>query len=191
MQGNAHDAARMLWTCRQSGTVIEGLPAELRPRDTAMAHAIQAALPDVAGQRVVGWKIAATSAAGQAHIQVDGPLAGRILESFVNPVVTSLTLAGDSTRAAGAWEFRPPSSMPDRGLGIRLGRHDVSGFQMCALALSLFDRPLTVHTGHVDGPDLTGSHPAGLEHPGAGVGCPLLKSHSCCRPDCALHCHPV
>jgi 2-keto-4-pentenoate hydratase len=98
MQGNAHDAARMLWSCRQSGTAIEALPAELRPRDTAMAHAIQAALPDVAGHPVVGWKIAATSAAGQAHIQVDGPLPGRILEAFVQPVGATLSLAGNRMR---------------------------------------------------------------------------------------------
>lgn len=59
------------------------MPPALRPQDAREAHTIQAALPSVAGQAVVGWKIAATSAAGQAHIQVDGPLAGRILESFV------------------------------------------------------------------------------------------------------------
>ena len=76
MHHDTHDAARLLWTCRQSGTVIDALPAALRPHDTVTAHAIQAALPDVADRPVVGWKIAATSAAGQAHIQVTGPWRG-------------------------------------------------------------------------------------------------------------------
>lgn len=115
MQANAHDAARILWTCRQSGTVIAALPAELRPRDTSMAHAIQAALAEVAGQPVVGWKIAATSAAGQAHIQVDGPLPGRILESFVQPVGASLSLAGNRMRVVEPeFAFRMDAPLPPR-----------------------------------------------------------------------------
>ena len=83
MHRSAQEAAGLLWTCRRSGTVIDALPDALRPHDAAAGHAIQAALPAVAGRAVIGWKIAATSAAGQAHVQVDGPLAGRILESFV------------------------------------------------------------------------------------------------------------
>ena len=67
MHHNAHEAALLLWTCRQSGTVIDALPDALRPCDTITGHAIQAALPNVADSPVVGWKIAATSAAGQAH----------------------------------------------------------------------------------------------------------------------------
>lgn len=98
MNRNAHDAARLLWTCRESGTVIDALPAALRPLDILTAHAIQAALPDVADRPVVGWKIAATSAAGQAHIQVDGPLPGRILDCFVKPIGTTLSLAGNRMR---------------------------------------------------------------------------------------------
>jgi 2-keto-4-pentenoate hydratase len=41
MHLNAHDAARLLWTCRQSGTVINALPAALRPHDALAGHAIQ------------------------------------------------------------------------------------------------------------------------------------------------------
>src|ERR1044071_6378261 len=62
MHRHAHEAALLLWTCRQSGTVIDALPDSLRPRDPLTGHAIQAALPDVANRPVVGWKIAATSA---------------------------------------------------------------------------------------------------------------------------------
>ena len=98
MQRPAQEAARLLWSCRASGTVIEGLPEALRPCDAAACHSVQAALPGVTGQRVVVWKIAATSAAGQAHIQVDEPLSGRILEDFVRPMGATLTLVGNRVR---------------------------------------------------------------------------------------------
>lgn len=115
MSPSAQDAARLLWTCRQSGTVIDALPATLRPQDTAAAQAIQAALPAVADRPVVGWKIAATSAAGQAHIQVDGPLAGRILDSFVHPIGATLSLAGNRMRVVEPeFAFRLGAHLPPR-----------------------------------------------------------------------------
>ena len=52
----------------------------------------------MAASPVVGWKIAATSAAGQAHIQVDGPLPGRILRCFVRPLGAAVSLAGNRMR---------------------------------------------------------------------------------------------
>ena len=115
MQHPAQEAARLLWNCRVSGTVIEALPEALRPRDAVAGHAVQAALPGVAGQRVVGWKIAATSAAGQAHIQVDGPLPGRILEDFVHPMGATLTLAGNRMRVVEPeFAFRLGADLPPR-----------------------------------------------------------------------------
>ena len=115
MHHDTHDAARLLWTCRRSGTVIDALPAALRPQDTITAHAIQAALPDVAERPVVGWKIAATSAAGQAHIQVDGPLAGRILDDFVHPIGSTLSLAGNRMRVVEPeFAFRMGAPLPPR-----------------------------------------------------------------------------
>lgn len=115
MQHPAQEAARMLWNCRVSGTAIEALPEALRPRDAAAGHAVQAALPAVAGQRVVGWKIAATSAAGQAHIQVDGPLPGRILEDFIHPMGATLTLAGNRMRVVEPeFAFRLGADLPPR-----------------------------------------------------------------------------
>ncbi|MBX3605977.1 MAG: hydratase [Piscinibacter sp.] len=115
MHQRPHDAARLLWACRESGTVIEALPAELRPHDSAAGHVIQAALPEVAARPVVGWKLAATSAAGQAHIQVDGPLAGRILDSFVHPVGATLPLAGNRMRVVEPeFAFRLGADLPAR-----------------------------------------------------------------------------
>jgi len=115
MHSSTHEAAGLLWTCRQSGKVIDALPSALRPRDTSAGHAIQAALPVVAGRPVIGWKIGATSAAGQAHIQVDGPLAGRILEGFVEPVGATLSLAGNRMRVVEPeFAFRMGADLPPR-----------------------------------------------------------------------------
>ena len=51
---------------------------------------MQAALAGLAGATPVGWKIAATSEAGQKHIGVDGPLAGRLWESKLHEGGTKL-----------------------------------------------------------------------------------------------------
>ena len=106
----AHEAAELLWRHRCTGTVLDELPPTLRPRSHAEGHAIQAELPGVAGQRVVGWKIAATSLAGQAHINVGGPLAGRILSGGVVDADVAVSLVGNRMRVVEP-EF-----------GFRLGR---------------------------------------------------------------------
>ncbi|MFM7024838.1 MAG: 2-keto-4-pentenoate hydratase [Limnohabitans sp.] len=72
-------AARELWHHWQTGSSLEHLPETCRPHTRAEGYAAQACLPQVSGRSVRGWKIAATSAAGQNHINVSGPLAGRIL----------------------------------------------------------------------------------------------------------------
>ncbi len=91
-------AAELLWYHRNAGTTLDTLPPTLRPADLVAGHAIQAEWPAVSGQAVAGWKIAATSAAGQAHINVSGPLPGRILASFVYPPGEAVPLAGNRMR---------------------------------------------------------------------------------------------
>src|SRR5688572_17600905 len=51
----------------------------MRPRTREEGYAVQARLEERSAAPLFGWKIAATSAAGQAHINVTGPLAGRLL----------------------------------------------------------------------------------------------------------------
>ena len=94
------DAAALLWQHRRAGTKLAALPAALRPVDDVAGHAIQACLPAVAGDSVAGWKIAATSAVGQAHIGVSGPLAGRILARCVHGDGAAFSLAGNGMRVA-------------------------------------------------------------------------------------------
>jgi 2-keto-4-pentenoate hydratase len=72
-------AAALLWDAWQSQDTLEALPAELRPATVDEGWAIQRALDAHAGA-AVGWKIAATSAGGQAAIGADGPLVGRLYD---------------------------------------------------------------------------------------------------------------
>jgi 2-keto-4-pentenoate hydratase len=74
------EAAAVLWDAWRDGRVIGTLPAPLRPASRQEGYAIQALQEERSARPRVGWKIAATSAAGQKHINVDGPIAGRLLD---------------------------------------------------------------------------------------------------------------
>lgn len=76
-------AAGILWDHWQNGTRLARLPADVRPATRADGYAIQACLEGRSASPLYGWKIAATSEAGQRHINVDGPLAGRLLAERV------------------------------------------------------------------------------------------------------------
>jgi 2-keto-4-pentenoate hydratase len=82
-QSHIAEAAAFLWQTRIEQRRIEALPDHLRPRSLAEGYAIQDAMVATAAQPVSGWKIAATSKAGQEHIGVTEPLAGRLFKSFV------------------------------------------------------------------------------------------------------------
>lgn len=109
-------AAQRLWHCWQAGETIDALPSSCRPADRAAGYAVQAALPAVSGRALYGWKIAATSTAGQAHIAVSGPLAGRLLDGQVAADGATLSLAGNRMRVAEAeFAFRFDRALPPRG----------------------------------------------------------------------------
>lgn len=66
-------------------------------------------------QAVAGWKIAATSLAGQKHINVDGPLAGRLLAGRELQPGTPVPLAGNLMRVAEAeFAFTMARPLPRR-----------------------------------------------------------------------------
>lgn len=90
-------AAEIILSCWNARTTIEALPANMRPHDRAEGYAVQAALAAQSGDRVVGWKIAATSVVGQQHIGVDGPLAGRLLARQVLFDAGSIAASGAGT----------------------------------------------------------------------------------------------
>ena len=76
-------ASRTLRDHWRAGTKFENLDPSLRPHDGAQGYAIQALLENASSKGLFGWKIAATSEAGQKHIDVAGPMAGRILAETV------------------------------------------------------------------------------------------------------------
>lgn len=108
-------AAQTLWQHWNNATQLEALPAECRPQTRAEGYAIQAAFAQLVGQPVVGWKIAATSLAGQQHIGVDGPLAGRLFAHRVLLGGATLSLTGIAMRLAEAeFTFRFRDALPKR-----------------------------------------------------------------------------
>jgi len=108
-------AATLLWQHRRAGSKLAALPAALRPASADAGHAIQARLPAVAADTVAGWKIAATSSAGQAHIGVAGPLAGCILSRCVHADGAAFSLAGNGMRVAEPeFVFRFGRDLPAR-----------------------------------------------------------------------------
>ena len=77
------EAAQLIWQHWHHGTQMTALPERCRPANRADGYAVQAEVARLSGQATVGWKIAASSVAGQQHINVDGPLAGRLLANNV------------------------------------------------------------------------------------------------------------
>jgi 2-keto-4-pentenoate hydratase len=78
-------ACDLLYRHWRDGTRLENLPGDVRPTDRAEAYQVQGCIEAYTSLPLYGWKIAATSTAGQKHIGVDGPLAGRLLAERVIP----------------------------------------------------------------------------------------------------------
>jgi 2-keto-4-pentenoate hydratase len=76
----ATGAATLIWQLWNAGEVIDDLPADIQPHTREEGYRIQAELAALSRKPIFGWKIAATSLAGQQHIGVSGPIAGRLLQ---------------------------------------------------------------------------------------------------------------
>jgi 2-keto-4-pentenoate hydratase len=96
----AKQAAQQLWQHWQAGTTLDTLPQACRPLTREQGYAAQACLPEASGRSVLGWKIAATSTAGQSHINVSGPLAGRILSGQTLTPGAKVPPAGNRMKVA-------------------------------------------------------------------------------------------
>lgn len=111
----AEEAARLLLATWQSNNRIENLPQEFRPTTRREGYRVQAEIAKLSGQGVSGWKIAATSQAGQKHIGVDGPLAGRLLERRVFQSGESVPMINSLMRVAEVeFAFRMARDLPPR-----------------------------------------------------------------------------
>jgi 2-keto-4-pentenoate hydratase len=108
-------ACALLYQHWKNSTRLEALPGDLKPADRIAAYRVQACIEDYSTQPPVGWKIAATSKAGQAHIGVDGPMAGRLLAERAIPNGGSLVLGSNLMKVAEAeFAFRFGQDLPPR-----------------------------------------------------------------------------
>ena len=108
-------AAATIWQHWQERRHLAHLPPALRPANRQQAYAIQACFEQHSAAPLYGWKIAATSVAGQQHIQVNGPLAGRILAERVLPSGGTIDLTGNQMRVVeGEFAFRMARDLPPR-----------------------------------------------------------------------------
>ncbi len=108
----ASDMIAMLW---QQGEVLDALPPELKPATRVDGYVIQSGLERYSSAPRYGWKIAATSVAGQRHIGVDGPLAGRLFAERIYRDGAVVSIAGNRMRVAEPeFAFRFGQDLPPR-----------------------------------------------------------------------------
>ena len=114
-QDRIKEAASLLWRMRIGRQRIHALPEGLRPATLAEGYAIQDAMVAISGQDVAGWKIAATSKAGQRHIGVDEPISGRLFAGFMLGEGARLEASPMHMRVAEAeFAFVMASDLPPR-----------------------------------------------------------------------------
>jgi 2-keto-4-pentenoate hydratase len=114
-------AADILWEHWRDGRRMPALPEPVRPRTRADGYAVQASLAGRSPHPLFGWKIAATSIAGQRHINVDGPLAGRLFRERAFEAGAEVPIVGNGMRVAEAeFAFRMAVDLPPRREAYRV-----------------------------------------------------------------------
>ncbi len=108
------NAAEYLIACRKERRNAE-MPQNYCPASRAEGYLIQARLEALSAKPVCGWKIAATSVAGQEHIGVDGPLAGRIFVEMLLQADEPVSLEHNRMRKLELeFAFRMGRDLPPR-----------------------------------------------------------------------------
>jgi len=114
-------ASDALWDLWHQGRRIAALPSQIRPTTREEGYAIQALLEARSVHPLYGWKIAATSAAGQRHIGVEGPLAGRLLRERVLDSGAKVALGANHMKVAEPeFAFRMARTLPSRATPYEL-----------------------------------------------------------------------
>lgn len=93
-------AGLLLNSSWERGEKILRLPDDVSPNSRQDGYRIAQDIARYRNELAVGWKIAATSKAGQSHINVDGPLAGRLYPSRVLPPGHFVSLGGNLMKVA-------------------------------------------------------------------------------------------
>lgn len=114
-ESQRQQAADLLWDCWAHGKRIAQLPEGLRPHSRQEAYDIQGRLEARSFAPLAGWKIGATGPGGQQLLNVDAPLAGRLLAERVHRNGATISL-GDSLMSVVEAEvaFRMAKALPPR-----------------------------------------------------------------------------
>ena len=113
MNKKTNEAAALLWKAWMSGDQLDALPPMCRPHTVEEGYAVQDALVAASNDEVAGYKIAATSKAGQAHIGIDHPISGRLLQKRMLTNGVTATLDGNfMTVAEAEFVFEFKADMP-------------------------------------------------------------------------------
>ncbi len=105
--------AATLWALGTAGETVQTLPEDSRPKSERQGREVQLCYPEMANDTIGGWKIAATSAGGQKHIGVSGPLEGPYLSSHIFEPDAILSMAGNYMAVAEAeFAFRFGRELP-------------------------------------------------------------------------------
>jgi len=108
-------ASEFLLNLWRDGRHAPAMPPELRPATRTQAYAVQAMAEGMSARPLAGWKIAATSVAGQKHINVSGPLAGRLLAERIVPQGVPVSLGANRMLVAELeFVFRMGGTLPPR-----------------------------------------------------------------------------
>jgi 2-keto-4-pentenoate hydratase len=119
--GQFEAASEFLWQHWQRRERMRELPDAMRPYTRHAGYDIQARLEHRSTFPLFGWKIAATSKAGQAHIAVDGPMAGRLLRERVRASGGRVPFDRNHMRVAEAeFAFRIGTDLPPRAAPYQL-----------------------------------------------------------------------
>ena len=109
-------ASSILWNLWMESRQIDTLPSACKPVNRKEGYSIQAVLEERSDSIIPGWKIAATSDAGQSHIGVTGPLAGRLLKERFHRSGKRVSLKDSIMKVAEAeFAFHMACDLPPRG----------------------------------------------------------------------------
>lgn len=100
-KATADRAAARLWNLWKDQRTIDALPEDERPSTLDEGWQIQRSLDAHAGAHA-GWKLAATSPAGQRSIGADGPVLGRLYDHSIVPPGSTLSVEHMAMRLAEA-----------------------------------------------------------------------------------------
>jgi len=131
MTDDLQQAAQLLIRACQDGQRMTMLPPAVQPVDLEQGYQIQ----DIVAARedVAGWKVAATSLAGQNHIGIAHPIAGRLGASCVLGTAGTADMTGNLMQAAEAeFVFEFSANLPARGKS-----YDIDEIMACVGALRL------------------------------------------------------